>query len=290
MEPGARALLHNPLAQRILSGVAVLPIVIVLIIEGGPRLAALVSLVLAVAVLEFGLGMRLTRHDPVLWLALAGAVAMTAVALTDDIPTHWPFTAAIAAIVATPVLQQFVREWGQPADDGSHPIPFPALYQRTAAGLVALAYVGWLGSFFLLLRQLPQGEEWLLLAVFAGMATDTGAFVVGKLIGRRPMAPRISPRKTVEGGIGGLIAGFAAVLLINLLPDLEVAVWKMALLGIAVPLMATAGDLSESVIKRALDVKDFSKLVPGHGGVLDRLDSLLFVVPTVYFFVRWIVL
>jgi len=285
-----RALRHNPLAQRILSGVVVLPIIIVLIIEGGPGLAALVSLVLAVAVLEFGLGMRLTRDDPVLWLALAGAVAMTAATLTNDIPTHWPLTAAIAAIVATPVLQQFVREWGQPPNDGSDPIPFAALYERTAAGLVALTYVGWLGSFFLLLRQLPQGEEWLLLAVFAGMATDTGAFVVGKLIGRRPMAPRISPRKTVEGGIGGLVAGFAAVLLINLLPDLEVAVWKMVLLGIAVPLMATAGDLSESVIKRALDVKDFSKLVPGHGGVLDRLDSLLFVVPTVYFFVRWIVL
>ena len=64
----------------------------------------------------------------------------------------------------------------------------------------------------------------------------------------------------------------------------------MALLGIALPLMATAGDLAESVIKRALDVKDFSQLVPGHGGVLDRLDSLLFVAPTVYFFVQWIVL
>lgn len=284
------ALLHNPLALRLLSGIVVLPIVIVLIIEGGPGLAAFVSLVLAAAVLEFGLGMRLTRTDPVLWLALAGAVAMTAVALTDDIPTHWPFSAAVAAIVATPVLQQFLREWGQPADDASDPIPFAGLYQRSAAGLVALVYVGWLGSFFLLLRELPQGEEWLLLAVAAGMATDTGAFVVGKRIGRRPMAPRISPRKTIEGGIGGLIAGFAAVLLINLLPDLEVAVWKMVLLAIAVPLMATAGDLSESVIKRALDVKDFSKLVPGHGGVLDRLDSLLFVAPTVYFFVRWIVL
>ena len=80
------------------------------------------------------------------------------------------------------------------------------------------------------------------------------------------------------------------MLLINLLPDLQVAVWKMVLLGIALPLMATAGDLAESVIKRALDVKDFSQLVPGHGGVLDRLDSLLFVVPTVYFFVQWIVL
>ena len=285
-----RTALRGPLALRILSALVGLPIVIVLIIEGGPPLAALVSLLLAAAVLEFGLGIGLSRRDPVLWLALAGAVAMAAVALTPDIPSTWPFSAALAAVVAAPVLQQLIREWGEPADDRAAAVPFGALYQRTAAGLVALVYIGWLGSFFILLRELPQGEEWLLLGVSAVMATDTGAFVVGKLIGHRPMTPRISPRKTVEGGVGGLLAGFAAVLLINLLPDLDVAVWKMVLLGIALPLMAIAGDLSESVIKRALDVKDFSQIVPGHGGVLDRLDSLLFGVPTVYFFVRWIVL
>ena len=295
-EPGVvrrerwRTALHDPLALRVLSAIVGLPIVILLIIAGGPPLAALVSLVLAAAVLEFGLGIGLSRRDPVLWLSLAGVVAMAAVALTDDVPTTWPFTAAVAAIVAAPVLQQLVHEWGEPADDRTAVVPFAALYQRSAAGLVALIYIGWLGSFFILVRELPQGEEWLLLGVSAVMATDTGAFVVGKLIGRRPMAPRISPRKTVEGGIGGLVAGFAAVLLINLLPDLEVAVWKMVLLGIALPLMAVIGDLSESVVKRALDVKDFSQIVPGHGGVLDRLDSLLFGVPTVYFFVRWIVL
>ena len=286
----ARATLGTPLALRFISGFVAVPITVVLIIEGGAGLAAWVSLLLAAAVLEFGLGMRLSRRDPVLWLTLAGVVAMTAVGLTSDIPPHWPFSAAVAAIVAAPVLQQLVRDWGAPADDRAAAVPFATLYQRSAAGLVALAYIGWLGSFFILVRELPQGEEWLLLGVSAVMATDTGAFAFGKLLGRRPMAPRISPRKTVEGAIGGLAAGFAAVLLINLLPDLQVAVWKMALLGIALPLMATAGDLSESVIKRALDVKDFSRLVPGHGGILDRMDSLLFGVPTVYFFVRWIVL
>jgi len=285
-----QAALRGSLALRVFSAIVALPIVIVLIIQGGPPLAALVSLVLAAAVLEFGLGIGLSRRDPVLWIALTGAVAMTAVALTNDIPTAWPFSAAVVALVAAPVLQKLVHEWGQPADDAAAIVPFNALYQRTAAGLVALVYIGWLGSFFVLVRELPQGEEWLLLGVFAVMATDTSAFAVGKLIGRRPMAPRISPRKTVEGGVGGLLAGFAAVLLINLLPDLDVAVWKMVLLGIALPLMAIAGDLSESVVKRALNVKDFSQIIPGHGGVLDRLDSLLFGVPTVYFFVRWIVL
>jgi phosphatidate cytidylyltransferase len=275
---------------RILSGGVAVPILVLAIIAGGELMAALVALVLAAAVLEFGRGMRLRPTDPVLWLSAAGVVSMTAVALTDDIPTSWPLTAGVLAVVTAPVLQQLVRGWGQPVADGSAVAPLAALYHHAATGIVALVYIGWLGSFFVLLRNLPHGEEWLLLAVFSVMATDTAAFAVGKLVGRRPLAPRISPRKTVEGGVGGLLGGFAAVLLINLLPDLDVAVWKMALLGIALPLVATAGDLSESVIKRALDVKDFSRIVPGHGGVLDRLDSLLFGVPTVYFFVRWIVL
>ena len=104
------------------------------------------------------------------------------------------------------------------------------------------------------------------------------------------MAPRLSPKKTVEGAIGGLAAGFAAVLLINLLPDLDVAVWKMIILGVALPIAAQLGDLAESALKRALGVKDFGALIPGHGGVPDRLDSLLFGVPAVYFFLEWVVL
>ena len=166
-----------------------------------------------------------------------------------------------------------------------------ANFRHIAAGIFTLLYVGWLGSHLVLLRALPEiGEEWLLLAVFAVMATDTGAFAVGRLLGRHPLLPQISPTKTVEGAVGGLFAGFSAVVLINLLPDLDVSYWKIALLGLILPLLAQIGDLSESAIKRSLGVKDFSRLVPGHGGVLDRLDSLLFGVPTVYFFVQWVVL
>ena len=282
--------LRTQLALRFATGFTVIPIVIVLILEGGEPLAALITLLLAAAVYEIAAGMGLRIRDLTPWLAAAGAIAITAVALTDDIPTAWPLTAAALAVVAAPVLEEIwpLRRSPDP------PADFAAIYRRAALGLFALLYVGWLGSFFLLLRELPaiteSGEEWLLLAVFAVMATDTGAYFVGRAIGRHKLAPRISPAKTVEGALGGIAAGFAAVLLINLLPDLDVALWKMVLLGLALPIMSQLGDLTESAIKRALEVKDFSQLVPGHGGVLDRLDSLLFGVPTVYFFVIWIVL
>ena len=198
------AWLRTGVVPRFATGFAAMPLAVLAILEGGPVLAAVVAALLALAVLEFGLGLRLQRSDPVLWLAAAGAVAMSAVALTDSVPTAWPLSAAVLAIVAAPALGQLVRERGQPPDDAPDPGPFAALCRRAAVGLGALVYIGWLGSFIVLLRELPQGEEWLLLAVAAGMATDSGAFAVGKLLGRQPMAPRISPRKTIEGGIGGL--------------------------------------------------------------------------------------
>ena len=122
------------------------------------------------------------------------------------------------------------------------------------------------------------------------MATDTGAYFFGRALGKRKFASRISPAKTVEGAIGGVISGFTAVILINLLPDLEVTLWKMIILGILVPCIAQIGDLTGSVLKRSLDVKDFSQLIPGHGGVLDRLDSLLFGIPAVYCYLTWVIL
>ncbi|MCZ6544946.1 MAG: phosphatidate cytidylyltransferase, partial [Chloroflexi bacterium] len=102
--------------------------------------------------------------------------------------------------------------------------------------------------------------------------------------------PRISPNKTVEGALGGWVVGFTAVVLLRYLPNIEVEYWKMVLLALALPPAAQIGDLAASVMKRAVDVKDFSRLIPGHGGVLDRLDSMLVGVPVVYFFVRWVVL
>jgi phosphatidate cytidylyltransferase len=282
--------LRTQLALRLATGFALTPIVIVLILEGGPGLAALITLLLAAAVYELAAGLGAHPRDPIPWLAAAGVIAMTAVALPANIPAAWPLTAAALAIVATPILSEIWplrRSPNPPAD-------FAAIYRRASRGLFILLYIGWLGSFFLLLRERPAGEEWgeewLLLAVFSVMATDTGAYFVGRTIGRHQLAPRISPAKSVEGALGGIAAGFAAVLLINLLPDLQIAVWKMVLLGLFLPCISQLGDLTESAIKRALEVKDFSQLVPGHGGVLDRLDSLLFGVPTVYFFVIWIVL
>ena len=155
----------------------------------------------------------------------------------------------------------------------------------TAAGAI---YTGWTLSLFLRLRAGDDGLEWVLLAVLATFATDTGAFLVGRAIGRRRMAPRISPGKTWEGAVGGWLAGVGAVIGLAVLLDLPIMQAEAIILGALVGVATQVGDLLESMLKRAAGVKDSGTLIPGHGGVLDRLDSVVFAIVVVYHFSVWI--
>lgn len=156
-----------------------------------------------------------------------------------------------------------------------------------AAG--AVAYVGFLGSHLVLLRGLDDEGQWALVAVFATFATDTAAYFVGRALGRTRIAPAVSPGKTLEGSLGGIAAGAAALLALNWLTGLRAEAAQIVPLALLLPLAAELGDLAESLLKRSAGVKDASRLIPGHGGVLDRLDSLLFTAPLVYYFVTWVI-
>jgi phosphatidate cytidylyltransferase len=134
-----------------------------------------------------------------------------------------------------------------------------------------------------------DGRSWVYLTVLSTWAVDTAAFFTGRAIGRRKLAPSISPKKTWEGFFGGWAAGFATVVALGYAFDLGVAPWKLSLLGLLLPLAATLGDLAESAMKRRMHIKDASELIPGHGGVLDRLDSILFTFVLVYAFTQVVV-
>jgi phosphatidate cytidylyltransferase len=156
-----------------------------------------------------------------------------------------------------------------------------------AVTLFAFVYVGFLGSFASLFLRVPdeRGVGLLLGAVIVTAAHDIGAFVVGKYWGKTPLAPELSPNKTFEGLVGGVLASVAVALLVvsRIGPwDAGKAFW----LGVVVAIAAPLGDLCESMIKRDLGVKDMGKLLPGHGGVLDRVDALLFVIPATYYLAR----
>ena len=178
--------------------------------------------------------------------------------------------------------------------------------------VVGPLYLGWLLAHVLLLVQVGDnypggdlgnylggdlsrgdgyelGRNWLLLALLTTFATDTGAYLVGRAIGRHPMAPAISPNKTWEGAIGGFVGAVAAALLMGQFFNLGLSPaawnWQLPLIGATVGIAAQAGDLLESRLKRLAQVKDAGSLMPGHGGLLDRLDSLLLTIPVVYYLV-----
>ena len=159
----------------------------------------------------------------------------------------------------------------------------PAGFQRdlTAATLIAV-YVPFLAGFAALLAAAPDdGPLRILATLIAVVLSDTGGYAAGVSFGRHPMAPSISPKKSWEGFAGSVTAAaLGSALLLWLM--FEVAPWWGAVFGVAVSCAAVLGDLAESMIKRDLGVKDMSNLLPGHGGLMDRLDSILFAVPTAY--------
>lgn len=148
--------------------------------------------------------------------------------------------------------------------------------------VLGVAYVGGLLGFASLLRDLNDGRQLIFYLAFTTWAGDTGAYYVGSRLGRRPLCPRISPRKTVEGAVGGI----AATILLGVAGS--VWVWprlpwgRAAVVGLILAISGIAGDLCESAVKRAASAKDSGGIIPGHGGVLDRLDSVMFAGPVLY--------
>ncbi|GGK91878.1 phosphatidate cytidylyltransferase [Deinococcus radiotolerans] len=160
--------------------------------------------------------------------------------------------------------------------------------ERIVYSMFGLLYIPWLMGYFLMLRYSPDAGDGLLyfaLPLLATFAADIGGYFVGHFFGRRKLAPEVSPGKTVEGSVGGLAFSFLVVLALTTLTH----VWtpfEALLYSILVASASQLGDLSESLLKRALKTKDSGSSLPGHGGFLDRVDSLLFAVPATYLFLN----
>lgn len=143
--------------------------------------------------------------------------------------------------------------------------------------------------YIYLIETLAGGRYWLFLLLLVTWANDVFAYFVGKIYGRRKLAKKLSPGKTLEGAVGGLIAGLAVTLVFIFLSPLS-SPYKILGLGASVVVTAQIGDLAESVIKRHAGLKDSGKLIPGHGGILDRFDSLLFAAPSAYYYIKYFLL
>ncbi|HUF53425.1 MAG TPA: CDP-archaeol synthase [Dehalococcoidia bacterium] len=269
------------LAQRLATAAIGIPIIIGLILLGGPVYDAVVALILIIASLEFCAMVAAEGGEPrppwrpFPWQLLAPVGAIALVVLLPE--AHDSATGPLAIVVAAALVAVMALRV---------PVRFSPAQLSVAA---AIAYVGFLGAHLVVLRDLDDDGKWVFLPILATWATDTFAYAVGRLIGKTKIAPRISPGKTVEGTVAGLIGGLLSVVVIAEVLGLPMSLGEAVLLGAMLPAAAVLGDLAESHIKRGAGVKDTSELVPGHGGILDRLDSLLFTVPLVYYFAVWVV-
>ena len=230
---------------------------------------ALILLLAGAASWELGRVFERAGRPTHRWLGIVLGVAVTASFRTAEGPV--PVLAiAVLVVLSAPI-------W-----TGRAPSADPA-----ALALLGLTYVSWLLGHGLLLHQLPDGPALVLVLVGVTWIGESVAYVVGSAIGRHRLAPVISPQKTVEGAVAQLLASTATALVLApwLLPEWPRAasVAAGALLGV----VGQIGDLAESVIKRSAGAKDTGGLVPGHGGILDRLDSLLFNAPALFYFVTW---
>ncbi|PMC75055.1 phosphatidate cytidylyltransferase [Brachybacterium sp. UMB0905] len=150
-----------------------------------------------------------------------------------------------------------------------------------AGGVFTLTWIPFLGSFLLLLMQRDDGPLLVLLAILGPIGNDVGGYIAGVLLGKHPMAPSISPKKSWEGFAGSLLLGITLVASVATLA-LGMPWWAGVAIGVMLVLVSTCGDLAESLLKRDLGIKDMGHLLPGHGGVMDRVDSILLAAPATY--------
>ena len=155
-------------------------------------------------------------------------------------------------------------------------------FRNWALTVAGASYIGLMMGQALALRLLPNGLYWMLLGLCITMINDSAAYFVGVTIGRRRILPALSPKKTWEGTVGGWIAATLTGAAIAFWAPLELAVWLGAFIGLVGGILALFGDLAISMLKRQIGVKDSGVFLPGHGGFLDRLDSIMFVLPFVY--------
>lgn len=237
-----------------------------------PWLLVIAMLVAVLAVVEYcSLAGHLGAPVPVVPAAVAAAAICAAVA--------WP-AAALGPVVMAVVLAAGAVEVGRGQTD-AHTL------SRVAAAVLGPLYIGLpLGA--LMAVRWEYGREGALLLIVAVVASDTGQYYAGRAFGRRPLAPALSPKKTVEGAMGGLVAGAITLTVLGHWWWPAAPPGLRAGIGALLVVLGITGDLFESMLKRAAGLKDSAAIIPGHGGVLDRIDALLFAAPVYYTVVRYL--
>ncbi len=270
------------LPLRVASGLLFVPLLMFLAWIGGLPFLAFVAVQVTIGLIEFYAMMRGRGLRPYRRLGILAALALLWICYQRHVPYVGFLTTAVLLLVLALELRR------------------PEARQRVediAVTCFGVLYVGWLSAHLVLLRELPwsagtsyqDGAAFVLLAFFVTWSCDTGAFTIGKLFGRNRPWTAISPRKSLEGSLGGLVLAVVAALIARVWFAPFLRLGDALAIGLLVGVFAQVGDLVESLLKRDASHGDSSDFIPGHGGVLDRFDSLFFAAPVVYYYLAHVV-
>jgi phosphatidate cytidylyltransferase len=261
--------------QRLLTAAVLIPLFLLVVLYGSVfQFWLLLCAVILLTLYEFYRLLEIKGIACFTWLGLGLGLILNIAFLTDN-------PDLLIALGSLSILACLIYALGARVQQSQ---VLPAM----AGTLLGLFYIAWLLNYLLYLRKLPHGRELVILLLFLIWACDSAAYYAGRLWGKHKLAPRISPAKTIEGAIGGLVLSLAVILAARAwFPDLNFI--EALLLGLGVGIIAQVGDLCESRIKRWAEVKDSGSLFPGHGGMLDRVDSLILAVPFFYYGVKFMI-
>jgi phosphatidate cytidylyltransferase len=278
----------SSLTSRVTSALILLPVIIGLVWWSVWTVALAVVAATVAGLLELYAAFTVGGYQPRRFLGLAVALGLV---LSSLLRLRMGFD-LLPLVLACSILASLIVELPRHSHEGALPA-----WGLTLAGAL---YIGWLFSHIIMVRGLdtplnpslltPLGLEpgaaWLYMILAITFLQDTAAYFVGRSWGRRKMAPALSPKKTWEGAIGGLVAAIAGSLICIPLLGLPIGLGAGVVLGIVGGAVGPLGDLAESLIKRQVGLKDAGNLIPGHGGILDRADSLLFIAPTLFYLIE----
>jgi phosphatidate cytidylyltransferase len=270
------------LGRRVASGILFVPLLVLLAWAGGFAFLSFVALEVSLGIIEFCRMMRAKGYRPYTRLGVVAGLGLLWVVFR-------PYTAHVDLMVTGVLVLTLALELRR-----------PEARQRVediAVTLFGVLYVGWLSAHFVMLRELPgtagtaygEGASYVLLAFMITWGCDTGAYAFGRLFGRNRPWAQISPRKSVEGAAGGLITALVAAQVARIWFAPFLTVSDAVVLGVLVGVFAQVGDLVESLLKRDAAHGDSSDMIPGHGGILDRFDSLFFGAPVVFYYLKVVV-
>jgi phosphatidate cytidylyltransferase len=264
--------------QRALVFLTVGPLMLYLIYLGGPFYVIPITAVILLATVEYAhIIQKLGWQTPV-WILLPAVILQLVAGQWPELNLFGPALLISILVALCYVLWSYERQTSQTA---------PADWLTLVTGII---FLGWLGSHFFRLRA-EWGWQWTMLAIISAWIADSGAYLVGKfmtnrILGRHQLSPRLSPNKTVEGFIGGIIIGTGITLLVANAVDIPLS--SALILGLLSSIVSPAGDLGVSLLKREAGVKDSGTLFPGHGGALDRIDTLLWSVAMAYYLAQFV--